>query len=128
EIEQQFADRVVHRDDIAFDDKTESLRMRRIRQLGAIVLSDRPMRVEPNDDTARMLAEAAARIGIHRLPWGRTLLQLRERVAFLRRAEGDEWPDLSDAALAASVTRWLEPVLMFKTSLVDVSIDELDTA
>ena len=53
-------------------------------------------------------------------------------MVFLRRAqgaaEGGEWPDLSDAALAANVSDWLEPVLMFKTSLGEVSIDELETA
>jgi ATP-dependent helicase HrpB len=56
------------------------------------------------------------------------LRRLRERVMFLRRAEGAEWPDLSDAALATTVSDWLEPILLFKTSLVDVQPDELDTA
>ncbi len=34
-------------------------------------------------------------------PGRKSLLQWRDRVMFLRRAEGEEWPDLSDAALAA---------------------------
>ena len=33
--------------------------------------------------------------------------QLRDRLAFLRTAEGEEWPDLSDAALTASARQWL---------------------
>ena len=47
---------------------------------------------------------------------------------FLRQAEGDEWPDLTDAALAATADGWLSPVLLLKTSLADISTDELDTA
>src|SRR5262249_31796692 len=127
EIEQAFVDRIETRDHLSVDDKTASLRLRRTRELGALVLSEQPMRVEPNDDTARMLAQAAVRTGIDKLPWGRTLLQLRERVAFLRRAEGNEWPDLSEAALAAHVMEWLEPALISKTSLSELTTDELDT-
>ena len=45
------------------------------------------------------------RSGIGRLPWSKAQLQWRDRVQFLRRAEGDEWPDLSDGALARSGRR-----------------------
>jgi ATP-dependent helicase HrpB len=41
---------------------------------------------------------------------------------------GDEWPDLSNAALAATTAQWLEPALQSKTSLAELSADELDTA
>ena len=44
---------------------------------------------------------------------------------FLRRAEGDEWPDLSDAALAASAAEWLAPALAGKTALAELGADEL---
>jgi ATP-dependent helicase HrpB len=47
---------------------------------------------------------------------------------FLRRTEGVEWPDLSDAALAATATDWLAPILLFKTSLDEINIAELETA
>ena len=40
---------------------------------------------------------------------------------FLRKAEGDSWPDLSDAALAADGENWLVPVLYDKTSLKELS-------
>ena len=39
---------------------------------------------------------------------------------FLRRAEGDEWPDLSDAALAANID-WLIALFAGKTAVSDVS-------
>jgi ATP-dependent helicase HrpB len=47
---------------------------------------------------------------------------------FLRKSEGDEWPDLSDAALAAAAGDWLAPILSDKASLSALSADELTTA
>jgi ATP-dependent helicase HrpB len=101
------------------------MRGRRLRRLGAIALAEQPIRLSPTDDTARMLAEVIARIGIDRLPWTKALRQWRDRVLFLRRAEGDEWPDLSDAALASTATEWLAAALAGKTALADLSADEL---
>ncbi len=54
--------------------------------------------------------------------------QWRDRVMFLRKAEGDSWPDLSDAALAADGENWLVPVLYDKTSLKDLSPGDLSDA
>jgi ATP-dependent helicase HrpB len=47
---------------------------------------------------------------------------------FLRAAEGEEWPDLSDAALRASASEWLTPALAEKTSLGQLGADELSEA
>ncbi len=99
-----------------------------MRRFGALTLGEQIRRVEPDDDTPRMLAEGIARLGIDRLPWTKSRQQWRDRVMFLRRAEGDEWPDLSDAALAATASGWLAPILMYKTKLDDIQITELDIA
>jgi len=128
EIEQHFAERIENRDEITFDEQTMSLRGRRSRRLGAITLSERTRRVHHDEESARVLADGICRIGIDKLFWTRSTQQWRDRVMFLRRAEGDEWPDLSDAALSASLEDWLGSVLEFKTSLDDVHPDELDTA
>jgi ATP-dependent helicase HrpB len=128
EIEARFADRIEAREEIVFDDKSASLRGRRSRRLGAVLLSDRPMRIDSNEDTARILAEGIARIGVDRLFWTKSLDQMRDRVNFMRRAEGEPWPDLSDAGLAANAGEWLAPILLFKTELAEITPDELDTA
>ena len=72
-------------------------------------------------DRATCSPKASSRLGLDRLPWTKALQQWRDRVMFLRRAEGDEWPDLSDAALAASAADWLAPLLDGKTALSAVS-------
>ena len=74
----------------------------------AIALAEQPMPVTASEEAARMLAEGVARLGIERLPWTKALRQWRDRIMFLRQiflqqAEGDEWPDLSDPAIAADV-------------------------
>jgi ATP-dependent helicase HrpB len=68
--------------------------------------------------------QGIARLGIARLPWTESLRQWRDRVMFLRRTLGDEWPDLGDPALAASAAEWLAPALIGKTALDDLASGE----
>jgi ATP-dependent helicase HrpB len=128
EIEARFADRIERRDEIVFDPSSASLRARQSERLGALALAERPMKIETSSETARALAEGIVRLGIDKLPWTRSLNQWRDRVMFLRRSEGDEWPDLTDAALSRSATEWLTPALSSKTALSQISPDELETA
>ncbi|HWV51966.1 ATP-dependent helicase HrpB [Pseudorhodoplanes sp.] len=128
EIESGFADRIARRDDVTVDPTTLSLRGRKARALGAIALSEQIAPVEPSAETAALLADAIARAGLDRLPWSKHLRQWRDRVMFLRRSEGDEWPDLSEAALTASVQDWLAPLLADKTALKDIGADDLSNA
>jgi len=128
EIEQRFANEIEQRDDVSVDPSTLSLRARKARRLGAIVFSEQIAAAEPSEDNAAKLAAAIADAGLQRLPWSKHILQWRDRVAFLRRSEGDEWPDLSDAALKDNVQEWLAPLLADKTALKDVGADELSNA
>ena len=125
EIEARFADKIEERDAVTFDAGSASLRARRSRRLGALVLSEQVKAVIPDETNARLLAEGIATLGIAKLPWSKAQLQLRNRVLFLRRAEGEEWPDLSDAALARDVADWLAPYLADKISLAQISADGL---
>ena len=127
DIEARFAGRIENRDEVTFDDKSLSLRARRSRRLGAIALAEQTRRVEPGDDSARILAAGVARVGIAKLPWAKALTQWRDRVMFLRIAEGDEWPDLSDTALAAN-TDWLAQAFADKTSVSQLGADDLSSA
>ena len=81
----------------------------------------------PEPEDAAMLAAGILRLGLDRLPWAKALTQWRDRVMFLRQAEGTEWPDLSDAALAAE-PGWLVAALTSKTALADLGPDELTAA
>ncbi|WP_088346550.1 MULTISPECIES: ATP-dependent helicase HrpB [Rhodomicrobium] len=115
-------------DEIEFDAGAAALRSRRVRRLGAILLANEPRPVLPGEDTARLLAEGVARLGISRLPWSKAQSQLRDRVGFLRAASGGEWPDLSDAALTRTAAEWLAPFLGRKTKLSEIGPDDLGAA
>jgi ATP-dependent helicase HrpB len=128
EIESRFAERIETRDETVFDERTASLRARRTRRLGALVLNEQSIALAPDAGTARMLAEGAVRGGLDRLPWSKALRQWRERVGFMRRVEGGAWPDLSDEALAASAQEWLAHAFTDKLSLGQLSADDLFAA
>ena len=128
EIESQFADRIEATQEIAFDPAIAGLRARQLRRLGAITLVERPMKIETSDETAKLLAEGIGRLGSQHWPWTNSLRQWRDRVMFLRGAEGGEWPDLSDGALATTAGDWLSPILLFKTRLDELRVDEFEHA
>ncbi|MFN3350388.1 ATP-dependent helicase HrpB [Pseudorhodoplanes sp.] len=128
EIEARFADRIAQRDEVTVDPATLSLRGRRAKKLGAIALSEQIAPVTPSPENARLLADTIAKAGLDRLPFSKHLKQWRDRVMFLRKSEGDEWPDLSDAALTASAQDWLAPLLTDKIALKDIGADDLSSA
>jgi ATP-dependent helicase HrpB len=148
EIEALFADAIEQRDEITFDRAAASLRARRVRRFHALTLVEQTLPVTPGPDAGVQLAEGIAVLGIARLPWSKAQLQLRDRVKFLRNTDlgftrdrqiempksakadlgGEEWPDLSDAALAASAATWLAPFLTSRTSLAQITADDLAAA
>jgi len=127
EIEARFAERIETREEISFDPASASLRRRRLRRFGALTLAEQPEPPAADEAAARTLAQGVARLGLARLPWTKALRQWRDRVMFLRAAEGDEWPDLSDAVLAADLD-WLASAFAGKTSLAELSADEFAAA
>jgi ATP-dependent helicase HrpB len=114
-------------DELTFDRPSASLRSRRRRRLGALILAEQTLAVPQNEAAALALATGLLSLGLERLPWTKALKQRRDRVMFLRRAEGEAWPDLSDEALAADPD-WLAPFLVGKTKLDEIGADDLASA
>jgi ATP-dependent helicase HrpB len=128
EIELRFADQIESADEIFFDRGALALRARRRKTLHAITLSEAPLALSPSAETARILADGLIAVGLDRLPWSKASKQWRDRVMFLRKAEGESWPDLSDDALIARREDWLVPALYDKLALKDVSAGDLSEA
>ena len=86
--------------------------------------------VPVDDNAARILAQGVAEAGIHRLGFSKAQNQMRDRVQFLRAAEGagSGWPDLSDAALATNAADWLGPYIVGRTSVASITADDLGQA
>ncbi|KMO36003.1 ATP-dependent helicase [Methylobacterium variabile] len=127
-IETLFGDRIEARTRVEFDPEAKALRARAQRRLGAIALAERILPVPPESESAAILARGLASLGIAALPWSKAAQQWRERVRFLREAEGEPWPDLSDAHLAETLPDWLGPRLTGLTRLDEIGPDRLSEA
>ncbi|SFV19849.1 ATP-dependent helicase HrpB [Bradyrhizobium arachidis] len=128
EIERHFAEHIESVDEITFDRGAMALRARRKRALHAITLSEATLAVSPSEDTARIFADGLIAVGLDRLPWSKAAKQWRDRVMFLRKAEGESWPDLSGDGLIARRDDWLVPALYDKIALKDISPGDLSDA
>ena len=121
------AARVSEQVETGFDAVAGTVLVRRRLRLGTLILSDR---TEPGDPAqlTKALANAVAERGLRPLPWTDATRQLQARVGLMRGIETDGlWPDLSDAALQASVDTWLASHLAGITRLADLATLELHT-
>ena len=114
-------------DELSFDRASAALRARRRRRLGALILAEQTLAAPQDEAAALALARGVLSLGVARLPWTKALAQRRDRVMFLRRAEGEAWPDMSDEALLAD-PGWLAPFLLGKTKLDEIGADDLASA
>ena len=112
---------------MSFDASAEAVRAKRTRRLGAITLTSAPRPLQRDDDVSAVLAIGIARLGAGKLAWSKAQVQLRERVAFLRKAGGD-WPDLTDEGLSTGACAWLQPHLSGKARVADITTDDLGAA
>lgn len=126
ELPNLFPGHVTETADVRFDAGSGSLRARKVRRFGKLVLGEVPL---PRPESALVAATwrtVFERDGLSRLPWTAAQARLRERVAFMRAHDGDQWPDLSDAALLENWDDGLGPMLSGKMRLGDVSPDDLN--
>jgi ATP-dependent helicase HrpB len=81
-----FAERVVEIDRRGFDPRTERVERTTGLAFGALALDARTEPAPPDEETARLLAEAALARGIDKLPGGEAIPALLQRIAFARQA------------------------------------------
>jgi ATP-dependent helicase HrpB len=119
-----FGDRIVTEDRLDRS-PTGRLQARRVRKLGAIVISEQALEAIDPALMHQALLEEVRATGLSALPWTEAATALRARVAMMRSVEGDVWPDLSDAALMEALEVWLPPLLEGKRRLADVAPADL---
>ena len=124
-----FPERFLEREAAVWDAGKRALVARRESRFDRIVLDSRPAgRVDPAQ-AAQALTDAVRELGLAVLPWSEGLRQWQAREVSLR-----QWlpelglPDLSDAALHATVDDWLKPAFAGKTRLDALSEAELGEA
>jgi ATP-dependent helicase HrpB len=109
DIERLFAAQITETADIAWDGREQAVRARRERRLGAVLLQASDIR-EPDPQALQEATLSGLRqMGVAALPWTRELRLWQARVALMQKYEVPgpaPWPDLSDAALLATLETW----------------------
>ncbi|KAF1051085.1 MAG: ATP-dependent RNA helicase SrmB [Stenotrophomonas maltophilia] len=110
------AKQVVVHDELDWDEREGVLRAERQRKVGELVLSREALPALDADARSRALLGLVRRKGLELLSWTPELRQWQARIALLRQLDlqnkgESEWPDVSDAALLASLEDWLLPYL-----------------
>jgi ATP-dependent helicase HrpB len=108
EIEQHFTDQIERELLVAWDEAAGLVRARERDRLGALVLRERAVTTPDPAAVAAALLGAIAQNALRDLPWTDAARQLQQRIAFMHHLD-PTWPDVSDAALAATVSDWLGP-------------------
>jgi ATP-dependent helicase HrpB len=126
----QHAGRILHREVVAWDARRQAVVAERQASLGALVLKSEPLARPDPTAMAAALIQGIRSAGITCLPWTRDLRSWQERVLFLRRTAtgGEQWPDVSDQALADSLESWLALHLAGLTRLSDLRRVDLGAA
>ncbi len=112
DIEEHFSAHLQSLEQIVWDDREQAIRARRERRLGALVLASTELRDPDPQAMQQALLAGLRQLGIGGLPWTLELRQWQARVMLMRQyavPSPEAWPDLSDAALAASVEEWAPP-------------------
>jgi len=110
-LEADFADSIEIIERIEWSKRDQAVVARRERRLGALLLKEERIDKPPPERLVAALLAGLRDLGLGVLAWSREAESFRARVGFLRRLEGEAWPDLSEAALLAALEDWLAPHL-----------------
>jgi ATP-dependent helicase HrpB len=112
ELESAFSGDIITEEEIAWSGEEQKVKARRVRKLGAVVLSEQQL--EPSgDEVTRALIEGIRRVGLQCLPWDKETEQFRLRAEWAKSSihQLSDLPDLTDEGLLGSLDRWLGPFL-----------------
>ena len=113
ELQAVLPERLEWRETVEWSRKEQAVLARRVLRLDALELEERVLSDVPPDQARAAMLGGLRELGIESLPWTREARDLQARVTFVRRLGGpyQDWPDLCDPALAASMEEWLSPWL-----------------
>lgn len=99
-------------EDIAeFDPDRASFRARRVKRLGAIILTETPLPAPSGEIAKRAILDALRRHGLDLLGAVDAVRETQARLRLAREFAGEDWPALDDAYLIARADEWLAPLI-----------------
>ncbi|MCK9407914.1 MAG: ATP-dependent helicase HrpB [Bacteroidetes bacterium] len=111
ELRSTFADQIVMRESVVWDEKSEAISARTVTMLGAVELSEKAFH-STADRTIPLVIEAIRRYGLTVLPWTKETESIITRSEWLRKNSlVHDWTDLSKESLFGHLELWLAPFL-----------------
>ena len=127
-LERDCADRFINQRSLRWNEQRNAVEAFDERRFGAIVLERRSVPVQPEDALPALLAAIRSK-GLDALPWSANARRLRARMQALHAWMPEAGlPDVSDAALLATLDDWLAPYLQGKHRLDAVDPETLSQA
>jgi ATP-dependent helicase HrpB len=108
QLESYFAESMAEETYTLWDKEAQSVRVRKVKKFGALVLQDRPVSQTDPDLMLNAILDGIREEGLSILPWTKPAVQFRQRMLFIH-AYNEEWPDVSDEALSEALHEWLGP-------------------
>jgi ATP-dependent helicase HrpB len=125
-LQKHYSERFFRGVEQRFEVSEKAVRARELERFDALILNERSV---PVRDGSAALAAGIAKLGVQFLPWSDNLQQWRLRAQQVRAWMPElALPDLSDAALADTTAHWLQPFLLGKSKLAQISAEELSQA
>jgi ATP-dependent helicase HrpB len=123
EIQDLFGTDITSITNTTFDKASGSLRGRNQTRLGALVLEEVVAKLSA-DQIATGLCEAVQTHGLGVLNWSARAKLIRGRLTWLSANNPEEWPDVSEEALLASLHDWLLPAIIGVKSIAEVDVSQ----
>lgn len=95
---------------IVWDVREEAVAARRCVMLDGLIIEERALVNADPDATAAAMLQGVRQLGLDALPWDAATRALQARMEFVRRlgrTDVGDWPEVSNAALAARFETWL---------------------
>jgi ATP-dependent helicase HrpB len=112
-LQRHFAELIVDKSRIEWDEREQAVVARSERQLGALTLASKKMDAPDPAAVGAALLQGLRNLSLDALPWTPAARALQARMEFVRRIDNhpsEAWPDVSDTELVANFA-WLEPWL-----------------
>ncbi|MDH3311089.1 MAG: ATP-dependent helicase HrpB [Gammaproteobacteria bacterium] len=111
-LRKHLASHIRREDVVRWDAREQNVVAQREERFGALVLDSNPLKKSDPEKIRAAMLEGVRRLGIEALPWTREAREWQARVLSLRQwLPAENWPDVSDAALASTLDDWLLPYL-----------------
>lgn len=109
-LEEIFAGEIVEDVETCWDRRGDCVKAVKVRRLWKMRMHEGGQSAPDAERVQSALFEGIRFKGVANLPcWTPGLRQLQARICFLHGVFGDEWPDVSDAALAGRLEDWFAP-------------------